>query len=151
MGTAIGTKLAATYTCIFMDKVETSFPETQEMKPLVWFRYTDDLFWFFILSHGIWLFLVELNRCNSHLKFACESSKKSIPFLDLKVTLSNGTFLLICTSNPQIGTSFYITHLLILIIVNAPLFTVRSWRLVGYAQRNLTFLNFLRVGNCGLN
>ena len=52
MGTAIGTKLAPTYTCIFMDKVETSFLETQEMKPLVWFRYTDDLFWFFILSHG---------------------------------------------------------------------------------------------------
>ena len=37
LGTAIGTKFAPPYTCIFMDEVETSFLETQEMKPLVWF------------------------------------------------------------------------------------------------------------------
>ena len=40
-GTAIGTKFAPPYACIFMDEVETSFIETQEMKPLVWFRYID--------------------------------------------------------------------------------------------------------------
>ena len=34
-GTAIGTKFAPPYACIFMDEVETSFLETQEMKPLV--------------------------------------------------------------------------------------------------------------------
>ena len=36
-GTAIGTKFAPPYACIFMDEEETSFLETQEMKPLVWF------------------------------------------------------------------------------------------------------------------
>ena len=35
LGTVIGTKLAPPYACIFMDEVETSFLETQEMKPLV--------------------------------------------------------------------------------------------------------------------
>ena len=34
-------------------------------------------------------FLEELNRCNSNLKFTYVLSKKSIPFLDLKVSLSN--------------------------------------------------------------
>ena len=37
LGAAIGTKFAPPYACIFMDEVETSFLETQEMKPLVWF------------------------------------------------------------------------------------------------------------------
>ena len=48
---------------------------------------------FFIWTHGqekLDSFLEELNRCNSYLKFTYESSKTSIPFLDLKVSLSNG-------------------------------------------------------------
>ena len=91
LGTVIGTKLAPPYACIFMDEVETSFLEAQEMKPLVWFWYIDDVF--FICNHGQEnpdSFLEELNRCNSYLKFTYESSKTSIPFLDLKVSLSNG-------------------------------------------------------------
>ena len=113
---------------------------------LVWSRYKDDVF--FIWTHGQQIrdsFLEELNRCNYYVKITYESSKKSIPFLDLKVS-----FPLNYTSNPQIDTSFYITHRLILIILNAPLFTVRSWELVGYALKNLTFLNILGVWNLGL-
>ena len=49
-GTAIETKFAPPYACIYMDKVETSFLETKKMKPLVWFRYIDDVF--FIWTHG---------------------------------------------------------------------------------------------------
>ena len=126
-GTAIGTKFTPPYACIFMDEVETSFIETQEMKPLVWFRYIDDVF--FIWTHGqekFDSFLEELNRCNSSVKFTYESNKTSIPFLDLKVTLSNGYLSTVCISSLQIDTNFYITHHLILIILNAPLFTVRS-------------------------
>ena len=74
-----------------MDKVEPSFLETQEIKPLVWFRYIDHVF--SIWTHGkekLHSFLEELNRCYSYLKCTYESSKTSIPFLDLKVSLSNG-------------------------------------------------------------
>ena len=39
-GTAIGTKFAPAYACLFMDNIETVFLETQELQPLVWFRYT---------------------------------------------------------------------------------------------------------------
>ena len=48
---------------------------------------------FFIWTHGQKKpdsFLEEFNRCNSYLKLTYESSKTSIPFLDLKVSLSNG-------------------------------------------------------------
>ena len=34
-GTAIGTKFAPTYACIFMDQVETQFLKTEQCKPLV--------------------------------------------------------------------------------------------------------------------
>ena len=49
-GTAIGTKFAPPYACIFMDQVETEFLKTQIQQPLVWFRYIDDIF--FIWTHG---------------------------------------------------------------------------------------------------
>ena len=61
------------------------------VKPLVWFRYIDDVV--FVWTHGqekLDSSLEELSRCNSSLKFTYESSKTSIPLLDLKVSLSNG-------------------------------------------------------------
>ena len=45
-GKAIGTKLAPTYACVFMDQVETNFLRAQENVPLVRFRYIDDVFFF---------------------------------------------------------------------------------------------------------
>ena len=49
-GTAIGTKFAPTYACIFVDTLENDFLNAQEYLPLVWYRYTDDIF--FIWTHG---------------------------------------------------------------------------------------------------
>ena len=43
-GPAIGTKFATPYACLFIDKFETSFLETQQLQPSVWFRYIDDIF-----------------------------------------------------------------------------------------------------------
>ena len=43
-GTAVGTKVAPIYTCIFMDDIESKFLETQSLQPLIWFRYIDDVF-----------------------------------------------------------------------------------------------------------
>ena len=43
-GTAIGTKFAPTYACLFTDQIETDFLRAQENVPFVWFRYIDDVF-----------------------------------------------------------------------------------------------------------
>ena len=88
-GTAIGTKCAPTYACIYMDEVETEFLKTQENTPLAWFRYIDDIF--FIWTQGkehMETFLQELNNFNPDLKFNFASNEKEIPFLDLKVKLN---------------------------------------------------------------
>ena len=91
MGTAIGTKCATSYACIFMSEFETSFIESQQNKPLVWFRYIDDIVSVLIHREGKFKTLLEqLNSFDSSLKFTHESSKEILPFLDLKFKLSKG-------------------------------------------------------------
>ena len=89
-GTAIGTKFAPPYACIFMSDLETKFLESQHLQPLVWLRYIDDIF--FIWTHGeesLKKFLDELNVFNQYIKFTYEYSVENIPFLDLKVGLKD--------------------------------------------------------------
>ena len=47
-GTAIVTKFAPRYACIYMGETKTKFLKTQELQPLVWFGYIGD-----ILLYGI--------------------------------------------------------------------------------------------------
>ena len=86
--TAIGTKFAPPYACIFMDKVETDFLEMQTVKPLVWLRYIDDIFFVWNESEEkLEEFLDNLNNFHPNLKFTSEKSKKSVNFLDVTVSL----------------------------------------------------------------
>ena len=88
-GTAIGTKCSPPYACIFMDKVEPGFLESQKHKPVAWFYYINDNFWTHAekeLEH----FRKELNKTHQNLKFTNDSSQVKISFLDLSVNLSNG-------------------------------------------------------------
>ena len=74
-----------------MDKFETHFLQTQQLQPLVWFRYIDDIF--FIWTHGeedLNIFLKSLNEFDPCIKFTYESNKEGIAFLDMKVSLING-------------------------------------------------------------
>ena len=83
-GTAIGTKYAPPYACIFMDEVETEFLKSQELQPFLWLRYIDDIF--FIWTPGtqeLDSFPNEPNKLHPNLK-------ERINFLDLNVSLRNG-------------------------------------------------------------
>ena len=65
--------------------------KVSKTQPLVWFRYTDDIF--FIWARGedkLKTFLEHLDSFDPSLKFTYEPSKESLPFLDLKVKLSKG-------------------------------------------------------------
>ena len=90
-GTEIGTKFAPPYACIFMAQVETEFFKTQKHKPLVWFRYIDDVF--FISTHGkekLCIFLEDLNNFHPNIKFSYEVNKENIYFLHLNIRFSDG-------------------------------------------------------------
>ena len=90
-GTAIDTKFAPAYACIFTDDVESKFLETRSLQPLISFRYIDDVF--FIWTHGeekLQLFISDLNNYNPHIEFTYEFHKEHISFLDLKVNFYDG-------------------------------------------------------------
>ena len=45
-GTAIGTKFAPPYACIYMDYMENQFLKNEQIQPWIWFRCIDDIFSF---------------------------------------------------------------------------------------------------------
>ena len=88
-GTAIGTKKAPPYACIYMDRVKQDFLETQELQPMLWLRFIDDIF--FIWTHGkeeLKKSMEKFNNFTPNLRFTYESSEKSISFLNLIITVS---------------------------------------------------------------
>ena len=89
-GTAIGTKFAPPYAIIFMADLEERILKDIELKPRIWWRYIDDIF--FIWEHGedsLKQFIETLNACHPTIKFTAEWSKEEINFLDVNVRLKN--------------------------------------------------------------
>ena len=85
-GTAIGTKMAPPYAVVFMGKLEEDFIKGQRLKPMVWWRYIDDIF--MLWEHGekeLKAFLGALSSCHPTIKFTAEYSKEKINFLDVSV------------------------------------------------------------------
>ena len=90
--TAIGTKFAPSFVCIFMDRIEIDFLETQTLKRLVWLCYVDSIFFYMLtVSFFIWTrseeelkeFMRELNSVDTNIKFTYEYSDKRNSFLDI--------------------------------------------------------------------
>ena len=91
-GTAIETKFAP-YPCIFMDKVEGAFLESENTKPWVWMRYINDIFFIWTESEDeLEGFLQRLNALHPNLKFTHDKSKVSINFLDVTVSINGEEF-----------------------------------------------------------
>ena len=92
-GTAMGTKMAPSYANLFMGYVEQDLLSRCAKKPLVWFRYIDDIF--FVWTHGKEAhdeFLAFCNNNSHGIQFEVTPdsvSDSSIPFLDIRVILNN--------------------------------------------------------------
>ena len=86
-GTAMGTKMAPSYAIISMSRFEEDFLNSCQYKPLVWWRYIDDIF--LTWEHGedsLKIFLDKLNSVHPTLKFTSEHSTEKINFLDVNVS-----------------------------------------------------------------
>ena len=89
-GTAMGTRMAPPYANLFMGSLEATALENAPYKPLVWWRFIDDIF--LIWTHGqdkLADFITTLNHIHPTIKFTNETSSTSINFLDVTVTLNN--------------------------------------------------------------
>ena len=92
-GTAIGTKFAPSYACIFMDFIETQFLEGESSQPWVWLRYIDGIFFVWIKGEKELIkFMERLNKFHTNLKFTFDRSPDKINFLDLAVKLKDKKF-----------------------------------------------------------
>ena len=86
-GTSIHTKFASLQGCIFMDKVETEFLKSQQLKPFLCLHYFDDIFYIWNLGkQELDSFFNELNKFHPNLRFTYENSKERIKFSDLNVS-----------------------------------------------------------------
>ena len=89
-GTAIGTKIFPAYANIVMSIFERKLLTGSCNKPLVWFRYIDDIF-------AIWTygedkfedFMLYINSIHSSFQFTCNYSKECVQFLDVSVSVEN--------------------------------------------------------------
>ena len=94
IGTAMGTRMAPNYANLFMGDLEGEILQNYPLKPLVWYRYIDDIF--FIWTHG----REELNKFlqyanNNRHGMIFETTEESIsteqvPFLDVLVIFRDG-------------------------------------------------------------
>ena len=85
-GTAIGTKMAPPYAIIFMGDLEERILQNCSFKPLVWWRYIDDIF--LLWQHGeekLKEFLDILNCYHPSIKFTSKYSRERIDFLDVEI------------------------------------------------------------------
>ena len=93
-GTAIGTKFTPPYAILFMADLEEKILNASEEKPMIWWRYIDEIF--FVWEHGeesLENFLNKLNTFHQTIKFTAEYSKEAINFLDVNVRLVEGELM----------------------------------------------------------
>ena len=79
---------------IFMDKFETNFLTTQNLKLWAWLRYIDEIF--FVYAHGeenLHDFISCLNEFHPNVRFTDEYSTDRINFLDVIVEKEKDEFV----------------------------------------------------------
>ena len=85
-GTAMGTKLATSYSNLFMTKFEDKYVFTYPLQPQLWKRFIDDIF--LIWPHGrnsLTKFIGHLNTVHPTIRFTSDISETEISFLDLTI------------------------------------------------------------------
>ena len=89
-GTAMGTSMAPNYANLFFGKLEKIFLESSPLKPTIWLRYIDDIF--FIWDHGteeLKTFFELANSFHDTIKFTYQYSLTNIDFLDVTIHKNN--------------------------------------------------------------
>ena len=98
IGTAMGTKVAPTYACLFMGWLEETFLEEiwKGQMPHLWRRFIDDIFF---LWHGsvkeLEEFISALNQQHPHIKYTANYNPetKSVPFLDMEISIDKNGYI----------------------------------------------------------
>ena len=97
IGTAMGTRVAPTFACLFMGAVETAMlAGWNGPQPKMWRRYIDDIFFLWPSDElSLKSFIDYLNSFHPFLKFKANYNfdTRSVNFLDTTITLNNSNFI----------------------------------------------------------
>ena len=142
-GTAMETKMAPPSAIIFMGDLEERILQDCSFKPLVWWRYTDDVF--LLWQHGeetLKEFLDILNCYHPSIKLTSKYSREQIEFSDVEI-IKEGNQLLtdVFVKSTDTHQYFHVTFCYVHHSKN-PYRTVRLSVLTGFAPR----INFLIRG-----
>ena len=91
-GTAMGTKMAPSFANLFLGIFEINALSNAPFHVHTWWRFFDDIFmiWTEGLDH-LKIFIDYLNNIHPTIKFTSSHSLTNVPFLDVMVSLHNGT------------------------------------------------------------
>ena len=116
----MGTKLAPSFANLFMGYFEEEYVAPYSKQPFLWKRFIDDIL--IIWTYGqdeLTRFVTYLNSVHETIKFTCETSVKSVDFLDITIQISDNNDLkstLFCkptdTHNYLLYSSEHPRHLL---------------------------------------
>ncbi len=88
-GTAMGTKMAPSYANLFMSDLEDRLLSSAPNRPLVWWRFIDDIFSIWCGSQDSLVeFIDHINSFHPTIKFTTEYSLTSVNFLDVTISKS---------------------------------------------------------------
>ena len=90
-GTAMGTRMAPSYTNLFLAKFETDALKHAPHQLHTWWRFINNIFMIMIWTHTedeLRTFLTYLNNIHPTIKFTSSHSATSASFVDIKISLS---------------------------------------------------------------
>ena len=134
--------MAPPYAIVFIRDMEELILKDFSFVPLVWRRYTDDIF--LLWQHGeekLKEFLDILNCYHPSIKFTSNCSREQTDFLDIEITKESNQ-LLKYLSNSLTPISTFMQLLVMCTTQKCPYHTVRLCVLTGFVPR----INFLIRG-----
>ena len=85
-GTAMGTRMAPSFACLFMGDLEERMLSAAPCRPWIWWRYIDDVFFIWTRdSHSLDNFIDHINSFHRTIKFTSEYSLHQAHFLDVTI------------------------------------------------------------------
>ena len=89
-GTAMGSRMAPSYACIYMSEFEEKHLPNAPIAPLFWKRYIDDILEIFTCTRDeLNTFYDWLNNLHRTIKVTMQYDAKRIPFLDTYLSTEN--------------------------------------------------------------
>ncbi|XP_071504653.1 uncharacterized protein [Diadema antillarum] len=85
-GTAMGTRMAPSFACLLMTKLEQQMLDSAPCRPWIWWRYIDDIFFIWTREEeSLHTFIDHINSFHRTIKFTSDFSQEETNFLDVTV------------------------------------------------------------------